>query len=251
MSQTIVAVTPSGSRVLVDEVQVVDGQTYVRSRKIVARFTIEPGDQVGGLEVLAYLGHRVIKDGREPAITDQRYYLVRCPHGRTGPKRHSSLTSIKNNTPNGYSGGEPRFRVGCFRECSEKPYACRWCGTKNPKRFRSIKTTCMSCDRVGQRLGKFPCGKPRRRYLSSNLRVPDEHQCEECEPWRRAEPRERHDKVPARRIQTTQVAGTFRTETLSCGHVLIKRRSERLARRRRCWGCLDGRRPGDTAARSR
>lgn len=161
-----------------------DGFFYVRGRSYTCGRRFNPGDKVGDLIVLRYLGHR-FAEGRSSG-TSQTYFLVRCPHEIEGPRSNSELHSIADGrTWSSHRNGKRYALTGCFRVCTRRDPFCVWCGTRDVTRFpRGGRGICMACDRVAHRRGRFPCGKPRRAFVSVD--VAEEHNCDACLPWRRA-----------------------------------------------------------------
>ena len=71
---------------------------------------------------------------------------------------------------------------------AKAPKKCRWCGTMDEARFgHEARTICRACGRTAGRRGRFPCGKPRRKWIR---KAPvTEHLCPECAPWLRSPPK--------------------------------------------------------------
>lgn len=109
-------------------------------------------------------------------------WLCRCACGTERAVRGQHLSS---------AGSES---CGCAQRVEAR---CRWCG-RNDAGGRA-KSTCQACSRTAVRRGRYPCGKPRRQYVT--VALPAEHVCAECQPWPRpkadAELRER-DRARAR-----------------------------------------------------
>jgi len=129
------------------------------------------GDKFGDhLTVLGYVG---LRDSINPEYPASIVYRVQCS---CGDQRLLESTNIP-------KGCKCRACMYLDREGQRVPRLCQWCGRDDAQAGfkRNIAQTCSACLRCVPRHGRYPCGKPRRKWVCY-LPV-EEHVCEQCEPW--------------------------------------------------------------------
>lgn len=133
----------------------------------------EKGDRVGYQTILG--PHRTM-----PQPTGGRpEYLVRCDCGderwvQTGNLRSGSTLSCQPCSAKRRRGEQVERR-------------CQWCGRDRAAGAgfkHNFASCCSACYRTITRNGRWPCGKPRRQWITVG-RPEDEHVCPKCKPWPR------------------------------------------------------------------